>query len=268
MAPPSNFMRHPCMLEGYGSRAGGRCQQSNARTCSANSASSAPPTGLHVPDRWSLLPHLGERWCTIKGVSPEPPAATRPYQMRKRLEDVDETRRRIVEAAVELHGTVGPVNTTISGVAARAGVQRSTVYRHFPDDEALFGACTSHWFARHPWPRADELRSVADAGLRLRRGLRDLYGYYDENEQMLSNAMRDIEIAPPFVGEHLRAQLEGTHAVLVEAWPPEDRPCLRIAIRHAIDLRTWLSLRSQGLRPTQAAELMSAMVRCLTPSAG
>ena len=78
--------------------------------------------------------------------------ATRPYRMRKRLEDVEETRRRIVEATVELHGTVGPANTTYAGVAALADVQRSTVYRHFPDEEALFGACTSHWFARHPWP--------------------------------------------------------------------------------------------------------------------
>ena len=71
----------------------------------------------------------------------------RSYRMGKRLEDVEETRRRIVEAAVELHGTVGPLHTTFSGVAAEAGVQRSTVYRHFPDEAALFGACTSHWFA-------------------------------------------------------------------------------------------------------------------------
>lgn len=194
----------------------------------------------------------------------KPPAATRPYRMHKRLEDVDETRRRIVVAAVELHGTVGPAHTTVSDVAALAGVQRSTVYRHFPDEDALFGACTSHWFARHPWPRADELRSVADAELRLRRGLPDLYQYYDVNEQMLSNALRDIEILPAFVGEYLRAQLDGTHAVLVEAWPPHHQPRVRIAIRHAVDFRTWLSLRSQGLPPTKAAELMATMVSGLT----
>ena len=156
--------------------------------------------------------------------------------MRKRLEDIEETRRRIVLAAVELHGTVGPAQTTVSDVAALAGVQRSTVYRHFPDEEALFGACTSHWFARHPWPRADALRSVSDASLRLRRGLRDLYRYYDANEQMLSNALRDMEILPAFVGEYLRAQLDGTHAILLEAWPAagsgssqaRDRACHRL----------------------------------------
>lgn len=180
--------------------------------------------------------------------------------MRKRLEDIEETRRRIVVAAVELHGTVGPAHTTISDVATLAGVQRSTVYRHFPDEEALFGACTSHWFARHPWPRADELRSVSDASLRLRRGLRDLYRYYDANEQMLANALRDMEILPAFVGEYLGAQLDGTLAALLEAWPPQDQARVRPAIGHAIDLRSWLSLRSQGLPPTNAAQLMATMV--------
>jgi AcrR family transcriptional regulator len=194
----------------------------------------------------------------------EPSATTRPYRMRKRLEDIEETRRRIVVAAVELHGTVGPAHTTVSDVAALAGVQRSTVYRHFPDEEALFGACTSHWFARHPWPRADELRSVADATLRLRRGLRDLYRYYDANEQMLANALRDMEILPGFVEEYLRAQLDGTQAVLLEAWLPQDQARVRPAIGHAIDFRSWLSLRSQGLPPAKAAGLMATMVGGLT----
>jgi AcrR family transcriptional regulator len=190
------------------------------------------------------------------GVEPR----TRPYRMGKRLEDIDGTRRRIVEAAVELHGTVGPVNTTISGVAAKAGVQRSTLYRHFPDEEALFGACTSHWFARHPWPRVEEWRVEDDAAVRLERGLRELYRYYDENEQMMSNSFRDIAVMPTFVGESLRAQLDNMHAVLVEPWPRSDDHRLQIAIRHALHLHTWQSLASNGLRPSQASELMTAMV--------
>lgn len=181
--------------------------------------------------------------------------------MGKRLEDVEETRRRIVEAAVELHGTVGPSKTTFSAVADMAGVQRSTVYRHFPDEEALFGACTSHWLARHPWPRPDDWRVEGDPIARLRLGLRDLYRYYDDNEQMLSNSFRDVEVMPPFVGELMRAQIEGMHAALMEG-RPHDRTTV-VAIAHALDFRTWGSLADHGLGPDEAAGLMTDMVGCL-----
>jgi AcrR family transcriptional regulator len=187
------------------------------------------------------------------------PTGTRRYRMRKRLDDVEETRRRIVEATVELHGTVGPLHTTISGVADLAGVQRSTVYRHFPDEEALFGACTSHWFARHPWPRPDDWRTESDGAARLERGLAELYRYYEANEAMMANSFRDIAIMPAFVGESIRAQLDNMHAALIEPWPdPDDR--LEVALRHALDFRTWQSLASHGLRPAPAAELMTAMI--------
>lgn len=190
---------------------------------------------------------------------------TRSYRMRKRLEDVEETRRRIVEATVELHGTVGPANTTYAGVAALANVQRSTVYRHFPDEAALFGACTSHWFARHPWPRTEEWRAEQDPLSRLRRGLRELYRYYEENERMLSNAWRDAEVMPAFVGEMMQAQVDHTGAVLLEAWPDPDRRSLRLAIAHALDLRTWRSLVDAGAAHDEAAELMATMVGCVAP---
>ena len=185
---------------------------------------------------------------------------TRPYRMRKRLEDVEETRRRIVEAAVELHGTVGPSHTTISGVADKADVQRSTVYRHFPDEEALFGACTSHWLARHPWPRPDDWRVETDGAHRLERGLGELYRYYDENHQMMFNSFRDIEDMPAFVGESLRAQLENMHVALMEPWPRPADERLQIAVRHALDFRTWMSFASNGLTPGRASALMTAMV--------
>jgi len=193
-----------------------------------------------------------------------PSTESRPYRMGKRLEEVEATRRRIVEATVELHGTVGPSHTTVSGVADMAGVQRSTVYRHFPDEEALFSACTSHWFARHPWPRPDDWRIDTDGAARLERGLGELYRYYDENQQMMFNSFRDIAIMPAFVGENLRAQLENMHTALVEPWGRPDDQRLQIAVRHALDFRTWMSLASNGLAPGRASELMTAMVVGLT----
>ena len=64
----------------------------------------------------------------------------RKYEKKRRAELEADTRRRITETAVELHGTVGPARTSISAVAERAGVRRSTLYRHFPDEAALFDA--------------------------------------------------------------------------------------------------------------------------------
>lgn len=190
----------------------------------------------------------------------------RPYRMRKRLEDVEETRRRIVEAAVELHGSVGPAHTTFSAVADRAGVQRSTVYRHFPDEEALFGACTSHWLAGHPWPSPDGWRAEPDPASRLERGLGDLYRYYDANERMISNSVRDIDVMPTFVGELMRAQLGAIRAALLEAWPEHERDRrLTAAVSHALDFRTWQSLASHGMNPREASRLMAEMVAAVAP---
>lgn len=184
--------------------------------------------------------------------------------MRKRLHDVAETKRKIVEAAVELHGSVGPANTTFSAVADRAGVQRSTVYRHFPDEQALFGACTSHWLAQHPWPQPQKWEAAADAVERLHTGLVELYGFYEENEQMISNSFRDIDVMPPFVGELMQAQLERAHRTLVEPWSRTDQR-LRAAVAHAIDFRAWQSLAAAGLGVGEAAEMMTAMVAAVAP---
>lgn len=191
--------------------------------------------------------------------------STRPYRMRKRREDVEETRRRIVEAAVELHGSVGPAQTTFSAVAERAGVQRSTLYRHFPDEEALFGACTSHWLAGHPWPDVAVWEGIKDPAERLRRALRDLYGYFDRNRPMLANSYRDIEVMPTFVREFMRAEVATMHAVLLARWPSEvgQRPVFGAAVRHALDFRAWESLSDAGLEPGEAAEAMASMVGAL-----
>ncbi|MFP5333384.1 MAG: TetR/AcrR family transcriptional regulator [Acidimicrobiia bacterium] len=182
---------------------------------------------------------------------------TRPYRMRRRQEEMEETRRRIVEAAVELHGSIGPAQTTISGIADLAGVQRSTVYRHFADEEAIFSACTSHWLGRHPWPRTDRWRDIEDPVERLSVGLRELYRYYSDNRQMLANNYRDIEVVPPFVGDIMRGFVDGAHEALTAGWPGRRR---RAEVRHAIDFRTWQSLDEQGLDPDEGADLMAVMV--------
>ncbi|HET9052175.1 MAG TPA: helix-turn-helix domain-containing protein, partial [Candidatus Dormibacteraeota bacterium] len=116
--------------------------------------------------------------------------------MRRRAENVDETRRRIVEAAVALHGSVGPAGTTVLRVADRAGVTRATVYRHFADDDALFTACSTHWLAGQVAPDPAAWAAVAEPAERLHAGLTDLYRFYRAGETMLTRIHHDIAVLP------------------------------------------------------------------------
>ena len=118
----------------------------------------------------------------------------RKYQLKKRAEQMGVTRRRITEAAIELHGTVGPSRTTMSAVAERAGVERRTLYRHFPTEADLFAACSSHYFAANPWPDLDSWRAIRDPQQRLERALDELYAYFERTEPMYSNVLRDAEL--------------------------------------------------------------------------
>src|SRR6185436_14217691 len=118
---------------------------------------------------------------------------TRTYTLKKRAEQQAETRRRIVEAAVELHGSLGPARTSLSMVAERAGVQRNTLYAHFPDERALLMACSAMAVERSPPPEAGRWRELADRGTRLRAGLAAVYGWYGANAQLLGCVLRDVE---------------------------------------------------------------------------
>src|SRR4030095_8240736 len=106
---------------------------------------------------------------------------TRQYTLKKRADQVADTRRRIVEATVELHGTVGPAATTLSMIAERAAVQRHTLYAHFPDERSLFLACSGLALERDPLPDAAPWSEIADVRERLRVGLSALYGWYERN---------------------------------------------------------------------------------------
>jgi AcrR family transcriptional regulator len=191
----------------------------------------------------------------------------RKYKQKRRAEQQEETRRRITEAAVELHETVGPARTTISAVAERAGVQRLTVYRHFPDERALFAACTGHYLAKNPPPDPAPWTGVSGPEERLRKALAEVYAYYHRTEQMSSNSMRDAP-AKPVIFEvlvPLFEHWEWMRQVLAVGWDaPEGRSAaLLAALGHALDFGTWLSLvRQQGLDDEWAAELMVCMVRC------
>jgi AcrR family transcriptional regulator len=193
----------------------------------------------------------------------------RRYEKKRRAELEAETRRRITETAVELHGTVGPARTSISAIAERAGVRRSTVYRHFPDEAALFDACSSHWEAANPVPDMTAWQSIEDPDDRLRTALEELYAYYRRTEPMMDNLHRD-ELTMPLVAE----RFAGYHGYVAAARDlmmggrslrGRRREEARAAVGHALAYTTWRSLtREQGLTDDQAVALMCALMKGAT----
>jgi AcrR family transcriptional regulator len=192
----------------------------------------------------------------------------RKYEMKRRAEKQEETRQRITEAAVELHGSVGPANTTISAIAERAGVQRLTVYRHFPDERALLSACSSHYRAANPSPDPDTWSRIPDPEERLRKALAETYAYHRRTEPMMSRVLRDAQVYAPVseVSEAYRRHWDRARYVLVTGWGAEDQglKTLLAALGHALNFWTWRSLvHERGLTDAEATELMAGMVRCL-----
>jgi AcrR family transcriptional regulator len=189
---------------------------------------------------------------------------SRKYELKRRAERQEETQRRIVDATVALHAEIGPARTTIKAIAKRAGVERLTVYRHFPDEAALFGACGARFRELHPPPNPGEWAEIAEPVERLRRALSELYAYYSENQSMLLHSARDAEHLPalrtaraPF-GQYLLA----VRSILATGWDtsPGSRS-LDAALGHAIELTTWQSLvQRQGLPESEAVELVVRFV--------
>src|ERR671930_1520248 len=198
-------------------------------------------------------------------------SSTRTYELKQRAERQEETRRRIVAAAVELHTTVGPARTSVAAIAERAGVTRPTVYAHFPDADALFRACSGHVRATVPPPDPSSWRSIDDPGERLETALRALYGYYARLEPLLENVQRDTPVLPVLreINAYRARYLEEMQDLLLAGWSNRGRAATRLrrALGHALDFRTWQSLvRGQGCGSDEAVELMVALAR--TAAAG
>jgi len=188
----------------------------------------------------------------------------RKYELKKRAEQMDETRLRITEAAIELHGTVGPSRTTLSAVAKRAGVERRTLYRHFPSEADLFAACSTHYFTANPRPDVANWRAIRDPQERLERALDELYAYYERTEPMFSNVLRDAELV-----DFARDAVAPLHEYLEEAAEilivgrqarGRKRQLVKGALRHAVDFSTWRSLSTNGIGRSDATKLITELV--------
>lgn len=189
----------------------------------------------------------------------------RKYEKKRRAEAEAETRLRITESAVALHGSLGPARTTMSAVAEHAGVRRSTLYRHFPDERALFGACSAHWAEDNPPPDVGAWAAIENPDERLGVALSELYAYYRKAGGMLEKTIRDAPTVP-VVGDLMAAFfafLAETVEILMRGRGLRGNAAkrTRAAIGHALAFSTWQDLTAaQGLDDAQAAEVMQRLV--------
>jgi AcrR family transcriptional regulator len=195
----------------------------------------------------------------------------RKYEMKRRAKRMQETRRRITEATVELHKAVGPARTTVSAIAQKAGVQRHTYYAHFPELKDLYQACTAHYLERNPLPEPSRWEEISAPEERLREALSEVYRYYSGNEAMLTNVLRDMPLDPVLEENNvlLFRHWETMRDTIADAFEAsgERHEALLGAIALALEWQTWRTLvRQQSLEEDQAVELMVGMVRCLIRS--
>jgi AcrR family transcriptional regulator len=184
------------------------------------------------------------------------------YTQKRRAEQQAETRQRIVEAAVELHSSIGPAQTNVSMVAERAGVQRHTLYAHFPDERSLLMACSGHTAEQFPPPDAASWKDIADARERLTAGLSAIYGWFEANASRLSNVLRDAEthaLTKEISTLRFGPVMKGWNEVLGAKLNAKQRAMLRLAL----SFFTWRTLVQQaGLKTSAAVAMMVQAIEC------
>lgn len=182
--------------------------------------------------------------------------------MTTRADQVVQTRQRIVEAIVALHSSIGPAYTTVSAIAELACVTRLTVYRHFPDDDALFAACTAHWAAQQQMPNLDAWLAESEPAMRVQVALTDLYRFFAEGEPLLTCSSRDRDVLPEFVRRRNEERDAARLEAVLSAWPSRQRTSTRRAlVAHALDFSTWRSLcHKHGLPAPSAVEAMTRLI--------
>lgn len=181
------------------------------------------------------------------------------YRLKARADAMDRTRERITEAAIELHGTVGPAATTLSAVAKRAGVTRATLYRHFSTEADLFAACSGEWLSRHPRPNMEAWIAIDDPIERLRHALGELYAYYRQTEQMVGNLLRDLPALPTQIAANLASYPARMADALEHGWAGPN-VARHAALLLVVSFEAWKILAGAGIDDAEAAEMMAGFV--------
>jgi AcrR family transcriptional regulator len=184
----------------------------------------------------------------------------RQYKQKARAEQAQETRQLIVEATVMLHEELGPAQTSIKAIAEQAGVQRLTVYRHFPDETSLFKACSSHWLGLHPPPAVSDCEDAGDPVTQTSKTLLSFYHYYRQTERMWSSIYRDIDeveaLREPM--SKFESYIDAVRDELLSAWKvkAKDKNKLSLTLRHCLRYSTWRSLKNDKLSDKKMVDLV------------
>ena len=184
----------------------------------------------------------------------------RRYRMTGRAKTQDATRRKIIDATMRLHEEVGPRATTVTAIASKAGVQRLTVYRHFPDEKKLFEACTSRWLELNPPPQPEVWASVATPSQRAETALTAFFRYYSSTQRMWRSSHRDVANVPALAKRmaEFSASVASVASALARAIPVEDGGASRLVaatLQHALTFATWEDLERQGLEDSSKVQL-------------
>jgi AcrR family transcriptional regulator len=186
----------------------------------------------------------------------------RKYQLKRRAQRQEETRQSILDATIALQERIGVLGTTISAVAEEAGVERLTVYRHFPNETALLTAATTSYLEQNPPPDPEPWRDIFDPRDRLRVALNDVYAYHQQTEGVIGHLIQGMPYKP-VVCDALEGYMhhwKRAQRILSEGWNVSDPKQIKAAIGHALSFKTWQSLiRDLGLNNAQAIELMLRM---------
>jgi len=193
---------------------------------------------------------------------------TRKYTKTRRAEQQEQTRARIVNATVALHEQLGPANTSIKAIAEKAGVQRLTVYRHFPDEESLFLACSTHWLTLNPPPDVAAWEKIGQADVRSFKVLLAFYQYYRNTEKLWAKVYRDIEQVPAVrkVMVGFETYLDTVRDGLLAPWKLKGKRKrqMSITLRHALQFSTWQSLERENLKDKQIADLVMGWIQTIS----
>jgi AcrR family transcriptional regulator len=197
----------------------------------------------------------------------------RSYRLKARAERQQATRDRIVAATVALHREVGPARTTVADIARRAGVQRLTVYTHFPELSGLLGACQAHFLAASPPPDLGPAGPDTPPLDGLQQALLRLYAWFRAHQAMERNVHRDRHLLPE-LDALMRANADphfdaaaGAHARLIAGRPPLS-VAVRAMVRLALRFETWASFADRGFADADVARLMRQAVEGVLAAGG
>jgi AcrR family transcriptional regulator len=204
-------------------------------------------------------PDSGSFWLEAIRRGFEGAAGDEPGQARR---EVDPTRERIVESALELHGSRGIQATTWEEIAARAGVPVGTMEAIFPTRDDLVRACGEHFLETLRVPPPDRARDIfagaSSEQERIQRLVETSFSVYERGADGIAAGRRE-RAEVPAVDESMGELERSLDALVTEALRPRRPDSSSVAsLRALTDLEVWRTLRDQGATPEAAVEQASA----------